>query len=71
MSLFFFSSLSGKIFLSILFTNFFYEIYTSNFILYVPILDYETIILPLLKFSSDSNEHSPKETIKSLSDHFK
>jgi restriction system protein len=36
----------------------------------VPIPDYETIMLPLLKFAADSNEHSAKETIESLSYNF-
>jgi restriction endonuclease Mrr len=31
----------------------------------VPIPDYETIMLPLLKFASDANEHSAKEAIES------
>ena len=29
----------------------------------MPIPDYETIMFPLLKFSSDANEHSSKEGI--------
>ena len=37
----------------------------------MPIPDYETIMLPLLKFASDNNEHSAKEAIESLSHHFK
>jgi restriction system protein len=37
----------------------------------VPIPDYETIMSPLLKFSSDLKEHSAKETIESLSNYFK
>lgn len=37
----------------------------------MPIPDYETIMLPLLKFSSDANEHSSKEAIESLSKSFK
>ena len=37
----------------------------------MPIPDYETIMLPLLKFASDSNEHSAKEAIESLSPYFK
>jgi restriction endonuclease Mrr len=37
----------------------------------VPIPDYETIRLPLLKFASDDNEHSAKEAIESLSHYFK
>ena len=31
----------------------------------MPIPDYETIMLPLLKFASDANEHSAKEAIES------
>jgi hypothetical protein len=31
----------------------------------VPIPDYETIMLPLLKFASDANEHSAKGAIES------
>jgi restriction system protein len=37
----------------------------------VPIPDYETIMLPLLKFASDSNDYSAKEAIESLSYHIK
>ena len=37
----------------------------------MPIPDYETIMLPLLKFAADSNEHSAKEAIESLSYYFK
>ena len=37
----------------------------------MPIPDYETIMLPLLKFASDDKEHSAKEAIESLSHHFK
>jgi restriction system protein len=37
----------------------------------VPIPDYETIMLPLLKYASDSNEHSAREAIESLSHYFK
>jgi restriction system protein len=37
----------------------------------VPIPDYETIMLPLLKFASDDKEHSAKEAIESLSHYFK
>ena len=37
----------------------------------MPIPDYETIMLPLLKFASDDKEHSSKEAIESLSQHFK
>jgi restriction system protein len=36
----------------------------------VPIPDYETIMLPLLKLASGGNEHSAKETIEALSHHF-
>ena len=37
----------------------------------MPIPDYETIMLPLLKFASDDKEHSAKEAIESLSHYFK
>ena len=37
----------------------------------MPIPDYETIMLPLLKFASDASEHSSKEAIESLSHYFK
>ena len=37
----------------------------------MPIPDYETIMLPLLKFASDAKEHSAKESIDSLSNYFK
>lgn len=37
----------------------------------MPIPDYETIMLPLLKFASDSKEYSSKEAVESLSKYFK
>jgi restriction endonuclease Mrr len=38
----------------------------------MPIPDYETIMLPLLKFASDSNEYSAaRKAIESLSHHFR
>ena len=37
----------------------------------MPIPDYETIMLPLLKFAFNNNEHSAKEAIESLSHLFK
>ena len=33
--------------------------------------DYETIMLPLLKFASNGNEYSSKEAVESLSRYFK
>ena len=32
--------------------------------------DYQSIMLPLLKFISDGNNHSKQETIQSLGKHF-
>ena len=36
----------------------------------MPIPDYETIMLPLLKFAGDGKEHSSKETVQALSQVF-
>jgi restriction system protein len=36
----------------------------------MPIPDYQTIMLPLLKFAADEEEHSLRETIEALADHF-
>jgi restriction endonuclease Mrr len=37
----------------------------------VPIPDFQTAMLPLLKHLSDGKEHSNQETLKSLAEHFK
>lgn len=37
----------------------------------MPIPDYQSIMLPLLKLASDKKEHSIREAIESLSDLFK
>ena len=37
----------------------------------MPIPDYQTIMLPLLKFSGDGNEHSLRETTERLADEFR
>jgi len=36
----------------------------------MPIPDYQSIMLPLLKFASDGQEHSLRETIEALADEF-
>src|SRR3954465_5236772 len=35
-----------------------------------PIPDYQTVMFPLLKFASDQKEHSTRESVESLADHF-
>lgn len=37
----------------------------------MPIPDYQSIMLPLLKFVSDKKEHSMREAIEHLADYFK
>lgn len=37
--------------------------FTCVLILNMPITDFETIMLPLIKFTSDSKEHSSKEAV--------
>jgi restriction system protein len=37
----------------------------------MPIPNYETIMLPILKFASDDKEHTPKEAREYLSTYFK
>jgi restriction system protein len=37
----------------------------------MPIPDYQAIMLPLLKFTTDQKEHSLRETIEVLADHFR
>jgi restriction system protein len=36
----------------------------------VPIPDFQTVMLPLLKHLSDGKEHSNQETLEKLADHF-
>jgi restriction system protein len=36
----------------------------------MPIPDYQTVMLPLLRFVSDGKDHSLRETIDFLADHF-
>ena len=36
----------------------------------MPIPDYQSIMLPLLKFANDGQEHSLRETIEALADKF-
>jgi len=38
---------------------------------FVPIPDFQTAMLPLLKHLSDGKEHSNQETLKNLAEHFK
>lgn len=37
----------------------------------MPIPDYQAIMLPLLKFTTDQKEHSLREAIEDLADHFR
>lgn len=37
----------------------------------MPVPDYQSIMLPLLRFAGDRQEHSLRETIETLADEFK
>ncbi len=49
----------------------FFEEFLKLLLKEMPIPDFQTIFLPLLKFAGDGNEHTGKEAVESLSMHFK